>query len=99
MSVGHQGEGRLLFEQIVKTDLEGIVRKRKDSLYKIAVDCKELAIERRVGSTGGKGWPARPALAYVPSVELPSSRVKTSQVRIPAAGRVLGFERIRCAAV
>src|SRR5262249_59523368 len=30
-----EGAGRLLFEQIVKMDLEGIVCKRKDSLYKV----------------------------------------------------------------
>jgi hypothetical protein len=29
------GDGRLLFEQIVKMDLEGIVCKRKDSLYRV----------------------------------------------------------------
>ena len=29
-----EGDGRLLFEQIVKMDLEGIVCKRKDSAYK-----------------------------------------------------------------
>ena len=30
-----EGDGRLLFEQIVKMDLEGIVCKRKDSPYKV----------------------------------------------------------------
>ena len=30
-----EGDGRLLFEQIVKRDLEGIVCKRKDSPYKV----------------------------------------------------------------
>src|SRR5262249_2103859 len=30
-----EGDGRLLFEQIVKLDLEGIVCKRKDSPYKV----------------------------------------------------------------
>jgi len=30
-----QGDGRLLFEQIVAMDLEGIVCKRKDSPYKV----------------------------------------------------------------
>src|SRR5262249_53877307 len=30
-----EGDGRLLFQQIVKMDLEGIVCKRKDSLYKV----------------------------------------------------------------
>ena len=30
-----EAEGRLLFEQIVKMDLEGIVCKRKDSPYKV----------------------------------------------------------------
>src|SRR5262249_27487988 len=30
-----EGAGRLLFEQIVKMDLEGIVCKRKDSPYKV----------------------------------------------------------------
>jgi len=30
-----ESDGRLLFEQIVKMDLEGIVRKRKDSPYKV----------------------------------------------------------------
>ena len=30
-----EGDGRLLFEQIVKMDLEGIVSKRKDSPYKV----------------------------------------------------------------
>jgi ATP-dependent DNA ligase len=29
-----EGDGRLLFEQILKMDLEGIVCKRKDSPYK-----------------------------------------------------------------
>jgi ATP-dependent DNA ligase len=28
-------DGRLLFEQVVKMDLEGIVCKRKDSPYKV----------------------------------------------------------------
>ena len=31
-----EGDGRLLFEQIVKMDLEGIVCKRKDSPYKVS---------------------------------------------------------------
>jgi ATP-dependent DNA ligase len=30
-----ENDGRLLFEQIVKMDLEGIVCKRKDSPYKV----------------------------------------------------------------
>ena len=30
-----ENDGRLLFEQIVRMDLEGIVCKRKDSLYKV----------------------------------------------------------------
>src|SRR5262245_14675 len=30
-----EGDGRLLFQQIVKMDLEGIVCKRKDSPYKV----------------------------------------------------------------
>jgi ATP-dependent DNA ligase len=30
-----EGDGRLLFEQIVRMDLEGIVCKRKDSPYKV----------------------------------------------------------------
>ena len=30
-----EGDGRLLFEQIVAMDLEGIVGKRKDSPYKV----------------------------------------------------------------
>jgi ATP-dependent DNA ligase len=30
-----ESDGRLLFEQIVKMDLEGIVCKRKDSPYKV----------------------------------------------------------------
>jgi len=30
-----EGDGRLLFEQIVAIDLEGIVCKRKDSPYKV----------------------------------------------------------------
>ena len=30
-----EGDGRLLFDQIVKMDLEGIVCKRKDSPYKV----------------------------------------------------------------
>jgi len=30
-----EGDGRLLFEQIVRRDLEGIVCKRKDSPYKV----------------------------------------------------------------
>jgi bifunctional non-homologous end joining protein LigD len=30
-----EGDGRLLFEEIVKMDLEGIVCKRKDSPYKV----------------------------------------------------------------
>jgi len=30
-----EGDGRLLFEQIVKMDLEGIVCKRKDSPYRV----------------------------------------------------------------
>jgi len=30
-----EGDGRLLFEQIVAMDLEGIVCKRKDSAYKV----------------------------------------------------------------
>ena len=30
-----EGDGRLLFDQIVKLDLEGIVCKRKDSPYKV----------------------------------------------------------------
>jgi ATP-dependent DNA ligase len=30
-----EGDGRLLFEQIVAMDLEGIVCKRKDSPYKV----------------------------------------------------------------
>jgi len=30
-----KGDGRLLFEQIVEMDLEGIVCKRKDSPYKV----------------------------------------------------------------
>jgi len=30
-----EGEGRLLFQQILKIDLEGIVCKRKDSPYKV----------------------------------------------------------------
>jgi len=30
-----EGDGRLLFAQIVKMDLEGIVCKRKDSAYKV----------------------------------------------------------------
>ena len=30
-----EGDGRLLFDQIVKTDPEGIVCKRKDSPYKV----------------------------------------------------------------
>ena len=32
-----ESDGRLLFEQIVKMDLEGIVCKRKDSPYKVTV--------------------------------------------------------------
>jgi len=30
-----EGDGRLLFEQIVRMDLEGMVCKRKDSPYKV----------------------------------------------------------------
>jgi ATP-dependent DNA ligase len=30
-----EGDGRLLFEEVVKMDLEGIVCKRKDSPYKV----------------------------------------------------------------
>jgi ATP-dependent DNA ligase len=30
-----EGDGRLLFEEIVRMDLEGIVCKRKDSPYKV----------------------------------------------------------------
>jgi ATP-dependent DNA ligase len=30
-----EGDGRLLFEQIIAMDLEGIVCKRKDSQYKV----------------------------------------------------------------
>jgi len=33
--IGKDFDGRLLFEQVVKMDLEGIVCKRKDSPYKV----------------------------------------------------------------
>jgi len=45
-------DGRLLFEQIVKMDLEGIVCKRKDSPYKVTekpsrywIKVKEFAVQ------------------------------------------------------
>jgi len=40
-----EGDGRLLFEQIVRMDLEGIVCKRKDSPYKVTEQPSRYSIK------------------------------------------------------